>query len=164
MQTSMAAAAYCPSPMNYSAPDLTQHPPRSVRVRLGGYVLLPRMIDKCRAELAGKNGPYHYNCPLDQRLLSFVGVDADAFKAEVAKGKGDGELLAWIEKNKKPKRSDWEIAQWSSFRESAAAGDNDSRGFISSSIAEAGLAHREDLATWFDWLDADDFVSYGGKA
>ena len=82
-----------PFAMNYSAPDLTQHPPRSVRVRLGGYVLLPRMIDKCRAELAGKNGPYHYNCPLDQRLLAFAGMDADAFKAEVAKGKGDGELL-----------------------------------------------------------------------
>lgn len=150
--------------MNYSAPDLTQHPPRSARVRLGGYVLLPRMIDKCRAELAGKNGPYHYNCPLDQRLLEFAGVDTDAFKAEVAKGTGDGELLRWIEGNQKHKRSDWEIAQWSAFRESVAPGDNDSREYISKSIAEAGLAHREDLATWFDWLDADDFASYGGKA
>ncbi|MGH9839908.1 MAG: glycosyl hydrolase-related protein [Blastocatellia bacterium] len=27
-------------PLNLSAPDLTQHPPRSPRVRLGGYVLL----------------------------------------------------------------------------------------------------------------------------
>ena len=150
--------------MNFSSPDLTQHPPRSARVRLGGYVLLPRMIDKCRAELAGKNGPYHYNCPLDKRFLEFAGVDADAFKAEVAKGKGDGELLLWIEENQKFKRSDWEIAQWSAFRESVAPGDNDSREFVSKSIAEAGLAHREDLATWFEWLDADDFASYGGKA
>ena len=31
-------------------------------------------------------------------------------------------------------------------------------------LADAGLAHREDLATWFEWLDADDFVSYGGRA
>ena len=23
---------------------------------------------------------------------------------------------------------------------------------------------REDIATWFDLLDADDFVSFGGKA
>jgi hypothetical protein len=153
-----------PSSMNYSSPDLTQHPPRSVRVRLGGYVLLPRMIDKCRAELAGKNGPYHYNCPLDQRLLAFAGVDADAFKAEVAKGKADGELLTWIQENQKQKRSDWEIAQWSTFRETAAPADNESREFVTSSIAEAKLGHREDLATWFDWLDADDFASYGGKA
>jgi hypothetical protein len=150
--------------MNYSTPDLTQHPPRSPRVRLGGYVLLPRMIDKCRAELAGKNGPYHYNCPLDQRLLAFAGIDAESFKAEVAKGKGDGDLLTWIHENQKHKRSDWEIAQWSSFRETAAPADNESREFVSSSIAEAKLAHREDLATWFDWLDADDFASYGGRA
>jgi hypothetical protein len=153
-----------PFAMNYSAPDLTQHPPRSPRVRVGGYVLLPRMIDKCRAELAGKNGPYHYNCPLDQRLLAFAGVDADAFKAEVATGKGDGELLAWIQENQKNKHSDWEIAQWSAYRESVAPGDNESREFVGKSIADAGLAHREDLATWFEWLDADDFASYGGKA
>ena len=153
-----------PFVMNYSAPDLTQHPPRSPRVRLGGYVLLARMIDKCRAELAGKNGPYHYNCPLDQRLLVFAGVDADAFKAEVAKGKGDGELLTWFQENQKHRRSDWEVAQWSTFRETAAPGDNESRQFVGSSISEAGLGAREDIATWFDWLDADDFVSYGGKA
>jgi hypothetical protein len=153
-----------PFAMNYSAPDLTQHPPRSPRVRVGGYVLLPRMIDKCRAELASKNGPYHYNCPLDQRLLAFAGVDADAFKAEVATGKGDGELLAWIQENQKNKHSDWEIAQWSAYRESVAPGDNESREFVGKSIADAGLAHREDLATWFEWLDADDFASYGGKA
>ena len=52
-----------------NAPDLTQRPPRSPRVRLGGYALLPRMLDKGRATLAGKNGEYHYACPLDQRLL-----------------------------------------------------------------------------------------------
>ena len=54
------------------------------------------MIDKCRATLAGKNGEYHFDCPLDKRVLGFAGVTADAFKAEVAKGKGDGELLEWI--------------------------------------------------------------------
>ena len=46
-----------------SAPYLTQRPPRSPRTRLGGYVLLPRMLDKGRATLAGMNGEYHYNCP-----------------------------------------------------------------------------------------------------
>ena len=32
-----------------NAPDLTQRPPRSPRVRLGGFVILPRMLDKGRA-------------------------------------------------------------------------------------------------------------------
>ncbi len=149
--------------MNYSAPDLTIHPPRSTRTRLGGYVLLPRMLDKCRAELNGKNGEYHYNCPLDQRILGFAGIDAAALKAEVAKGKTDSEILQWITENQTHKRSDVEIAQWSAFREASTMGDNGSREFVNAQIKAAGGAEREDLATWFDWLDFDDYVSYGGK-
>lgn len=150
--------------INYSAPDLTVHPPRSCRIRLGGYVILPRMLDKCRAMLAGKNGPYHYACPIDQRFLQFAGVDPEELKVEVARGKGDGEILQWIEANARNKRADWEIAQWSAFREAAVPGDNESREYVSGNIKAAGLEHREDLATWFEWLDADDFASYGGKA
>ena len=143
--------------------NLTQRPPRSPRVRLGGYVLLPRMLDKCRAELAGTSGEYHYNCPLDQRFLQFTGIDPEKLKAEVAKGLGDGAILEWIQKEAPLKRTEWEIAQWSAFREAAAPSDNESREFISSQLANAGAAAREDLATWFDYLDVDDFASYGGK-
>jgi Domain of unknown function (DUF5069) len=143
--------------------NLTQRPPRSPRVRLGGYVLLPRMLDKCRAELAGTSGEYHYNCPLDQRFLKFTGIDPENLKAEVAKGLGDGAILAWIQNEAPLKRSEWEIAQWSAVREAAAPSDNESREFISSQLANAGAAAREDLATWFDYLDVDDFASYGGK-
>ena len=142
--------------------DLTQRPPRSPRVRLGGYVLLPRMLDKCRAELAGTNGEYHYNCPLDQRFLGFAGIDHEALKAKVAEGLGDGEVLAWIE-DKSTRRDDSEIAQWSAFREAAAPADNESRDFANELLAAAGATEREDVVTWFDILDVDDFASYGGK-
>lgn len=143
--------------------DLTQRPPRSPRVRLGGYVLLPRMLDKCRAELDGKNGEYHYNCPLDKRFLGFTGIDADALKAEVAKGLSDSEILTWIEANAPNKHCDWEIAQWSAYREAAMPSDNESREFVSEQVATAGGAKREDIGTWFEYLDLDDHVSYGGK-
>ena len=144
--------------------NLTQRPPRSPRIRLGGYVLLPRMLDKCRAELAGTPGEYHYNCPLDQRFLNFTGIDPEALKAEVAKGLGDGEILAWVEANAPIKHSDWEIAQWSAFREAAVPSDNGSRGFVSGEIAKAGGENREDIGTWFEFLDLDDHVTSGGKA
>ena len=143
--------------------DLTQRPPRSARVRLGGYVILPRMLDKCRAELEGKNGEYHYACPLDQRFLNFAGVDPEALKAEVAKGLGDGDLLKWIQANATHKREEAEIAQWSTLRETSAPADNESRAFASELVANAGGAEREDLATWFEILDFDDHVTYGGK-
>src|SRR4051812_2542820 len=82
--------------VNYSAPDLTRHPPRSPRTRLGGYVHLPRLIDKARAVVAGKNGDFHYNCPMDQRFWAFTGINPDAFLAEVKAGKSDSELLAYV--------------------------------------------------------------------
>ena len=48
-----------------SAPDLTQRPPRSPRCRLGGYVILPRLLDKGRATIAGTNGEFIYDAPVD---------------------------------------------------------------------------------------------------
>ena len=144
--------------------NLTQRPPRSPRVRLGGYALLPRLLDKCRAEIAGTSGEYHYNCPMDQRFMAFAGIDAVALKAEVAKGLGDGELLAWIEANASHKHEDHEIAQWSSYRESAVPSDNESREFFSGIVAGAQGAAREDIGTWFEMLDLDDHVTFGGKA
>src|SRR5262245_29379132 len=64
--------------------DLTQRPPRSPRVRLGGYAILARCLDKGRAMLAGKNGEYHYACPLDQNWFRFAGIDAAALKKQLA--------------------------------------------------------------------------------
>src|SRR6266403_5866863 len=91
------------------APNLTQRPPRSPRVRLGGYVVLARILDKGRAELAATAGEFKYNNPGDYHWVRFTGITPEALKAELAKGKGDGEVLAWIEQNALHKRTPWEI-------------------------------------------------------
>lgn len=144
-------------------PDLTQRPPRSPRVRLGGYALLPRMLDKGRATLNGKNGEYHYNCPLDQRLVEFVGFDPETLKAELAKGKGDGEILQWIQANSTTKPKPWEIAAWSAFQESRGPDDVETRDYFNNLLAKLSKT-REDILGWADLLDLDDFASFGGKA
>ena len=148
--------------MSFSPPDLTVYPPRSPRVRLGGLVLLPRMLDKGRAELAGQNGEYHYNCPLDQRLLGFLGVDPEALKAELAAGKGDREILEWLLAKSTTKPSALEIAAWSRSQEERAPGDLESREFFNELHRGAG-PEREDIFTWFDVLDLDDYATFGGK-
>ena len=145
-----------------NAPDLTQRPPRSPRVRLGGYVILPRMLDKGRATINGKNGEYHYNCPMDQRFLSFVGIDPKALEKQLAEGKGDGEILEWIEKNAKHKHSDAEIKTWSAYGSERSPGDMESRQYFSE-IQSKAAPKREDIASWFDLLDVDDHVTFGGK-
>lgn len=142
--------------------DLTQRPPRSPRVRLGGFVILPRILDKGRALLAGKNGEYNYACPMDQRFLEFAGIEAEGLKQQLAAGKGDGEILEWVRQNSRRKPTEAEIHAWSSWQEQRTASDVESREFFHGVHAKIA-AKREDIATWFDLLDLDDYVSYGGK-
>ncbi|MEA3186998.1 MAG: hypothetical protein QOD99_828 [Chthoniobacter sp.] len=145
-------------------PDLTQRPPRSPRCRLGGYAILPRMLDKGRAEIAGKNGEYKYNCPLDQHIVNFLGIDAEALREQLAAGKGDGEILDWINANAKHQRSAWEIEQWSDFQQRRGP-DSDAETLLYFAEAVGKFSKtREDIKTWADLLDVDDFVSFGGKA
>ena len=143
--------------------DLTQQPPRSPRVRLGGYAILPRMLDKGRATIAGKNGEYNYACPLDERFLEFTGINPDALKKELAAGKGDGEILEWIQKNAQHKRTEPEIAAWSQFAEQRVPEDVESREYFNE-LHKKTAPKREDVKSWFDLLDVDDYVSFGGKA
>jgi len=142
--------------------DLTKQAPRSPRVRLGGYVILPRMLDKGRATLAGKNGNYTYACPLDERFLEFAGIDAKALKKQLAAGKGDGEILSWVKQHSKPCRTESEIEGWSTWQERRTPDNPDSREFFNSLHKEIA-PERSDITSWFDLLDVDDFGSYGGK-
>jgi hypothetical protein len=146
-----------------NAPDLTKNPPRSPRVRLGGFALLPRMLDKGRATIAGKAGEYHYNCPMDGHFVEFVGINAAALKKQLAAGKSDSEILAWIKKVAKNKHTDAEIAAWSSYHEHRAPADAESREYFNN-LQKKAAPEREDIVSWFDLLDVDDYVSFGGRA
>jgi hypothetical protein len=150
---------------NHSAPDLTEHPPRSPRVRLGGYVLLPRILDKGRAALAGKLGEYHFNgTGMDRHFFNFTGIELEALKTEIAKGAGDGELLAWINKNAKNPRQPWEIAAWNEYHERRTPdSDAETLTYFAQAVGKFSQT-REDIVTWFDLMDLDDHCSFGGKA
>jgi Domain of unknown function (DUF5069) len=143
--------------------DLTQRPPRSPRVRLGGYVILPRMLDKGRASIAGKIGEYDYNCPLDQRFTGFTGIDAEALLEQLKLGKSDSEMLEWVTAHAIAKPNPVEIQQWSVLAENQTPGDVDSHEFFTGVLAKNSKT-RSDIHSWFELLDLDDYVTYGGKA
>jgi hypothetical protein len=146
-----------------SAPDLTKRAPRSPRCRLGGYALLPRMLDKGRAEIAGTNGEFHFNCPLDQHIINFVGIDPAALREQLAAGQGDGEILEWIKANGKCQRNPWEIEQWSEFQERRAPdSDAETLPYFAEAVGKFSKT-REDIKGWADLLDLDDHVTFGGK-
>jgi len=145
--------------------DLTRRPPRSPHAQLGGFVILPRLIDKARAALAGTLGEY-YDGPkgMNGRFLTFVGIEHADLVAQVATGAGDWEILQWIHAHAQHARSEAEIASWSAYQ----------RGRVIHSDAETleGFAksmrrihaEREDIKTRFDFLDLDDYHSFGGQA
>ena len=145
--------------------DLIQRPPRSPRVRLGGYVLLPRILDKGRASLAGKLGEYHYGGKgMDRHFFNFVGLDHEALTKEISKGGGDGEVLAWVQANAKHQRQPWEIAAWSEYHlHRTPDSDHETLTDFADEVKKFNPT-REDINTWFDLLDLDDYCSFGGKA
>jgi Domain of unknown function (DUF5069) len=144
--------------------DLTQRSPRSFRVRLGNYVILARMLDKGRATVAGKNGEYKYNSTTDQRLVQFLGFDPDAMLEELATGKGDGEILEWVQSHSKTPRAPWEIEVWSAFMEKRGPdSDAETLALFAEYLGQLSKT-REDVKTWFEAIELDDYASFGGKA
>ncbi len=132
--------------------------PRSPKTRVGGYVILGRTLDKCRALLAGDIGEYHFDCPLDNMLFGWKGVTGDDFKAEVAKGKSDEEMAHWVDSHGTPKTEE-EKATWCEQMLAANPYDNpEKREWYVDSVKPLGL----DPATTplFDWLEKDDEASY----
>ncbi len=145
--------------------DLTRRPPRSCYVRLGGYVILPRLIDKARAAIAGTLGDY-YDGPkgMNGHFLRFVGIEHAALKEFISQGAGDAEILAWIESHAQLKRQPWEIAAWSDYQAKRPV-DSDAETLEDFAQSMRRLhAEREDIKTRFDFLDLDDHCSFGGPA
>ncbi|MBT5928257.1 MAG: DUF5069 domain-containing protein [Verrucomicrobia bacterium] len=148
--------------MVITGPDLTKSPPRSPRVRLGGFVVLPRLLDKGRATIAAKNGSYIFNCPMDRRFFEYVGINANTLMNQLSCGKSDGAVLNWIHKTSNHKRHPQEIAGWSALEEQRAPVDVESRKYFNDLHANTA-SHRMDIMTWFELLDLDDYVSFGGN-
>jgi hypothetical protein len=138
--------------------DLTKEAPRSPRVRIGGYAILARTYDKCRALLWGNIGEYHFDCPLDNMLFGFKGVKGDDFKAEVEKGATDEEMAKWLDAHGEKKTPE-EVKAWSD--EVTATNpydDPEKREWFEEQVKVHGLDAAK--TTLFDWLEVDDKASY----
>jgi hypothetical protein len=133
--------------------DLKRVYPRSPKQLLGGFAHLGRMIDKARANAAGTLGEYIYPCPLDQALLEFLGLDADAV-LDVAKQNADDEALRWVQDHAAP-HSAKDIAAWNqTFFARKPTDEKNLQYFLETRNRIA--PHRTDVTTWVDLLDLEE--------
>lgn len=143
---------------NVVGKDLTKEAPRSPRVRVGGYVILGRTIDKCRALVAGNIGEYHFDCPLDNMLFGFKGVKGVDFKAQIENGASDQQTAEWLDANGEQKTPD-EIKRWADETEAYNPYNlPDKRDWFIEQTKPLGLDPAK--TTLFDWLEADDKASH----
>jgi predicted dinucleotide-binding enzyme len=140
--------------------DLSQRPPCSPKRRLLGVAGLPRLLEKARAALNGKLGDYRYGneSAMDQRLLAFLGLEADALLAAVERNPAPLQVADWIERHGR-RRTHAETRQWTrDFLTLLAKADPDRQSYIHSVLAATGLP--PSTTTTCDWLEFDDHVSF----
>jgi hypothetical protein len=147
-----------------NAKNLTREAPRSPRERLGGYVIMARMIDKGRATIAGTNGEYHFDCPVDNMLFGFKGVHGADVKQLLASGATDEQVVEWFNTHGTA-REIAEIKAWSDKTEAtdyAKHPEAEKRDWFAGECQRLGLdPHR---TTLFDYLDEDDRQSFKKNA
>ncbi len=133
--------------------DLRRSPPRSMQERMAGYVPLPRMLDKCRAVLAGTQGEYIYPCPLDRRLLECAGVTAEEF-TEAVRDRTDEEVGRWFQARATP-HSDTERESWNHMMLTRGP-DTEEKGRYCRETLAAIDPTRTDITSWADLLDLEE--------
>lgn len=136
-------------------------PLRSPRDRVGGIAVFGRILDKIRLNAKEGRLPDGYHLGLvpggrsfDDRVCKLLGVEFDALSARTLQGGTDKEILEWcFNTGRKPDSEHIEI--FNGFMEKRGWQDAATKGLIEQR-AEAGLADREDLVTFFDVMDAEE--------
>jgi len=135
--------------------DLTTGYPRSVRDQVLGVYQLGRAFDKGIATANGTQGEYHYNCPMDKAVFSFLGINADDLMGAIKKANSQDDLVAYA----KPfvaKKSAAEITHFNEdFLKSAPAPGSDSEKYFFE-LRNQVAPKRTDVTTWPDLLDLDE--------
>lgn len=133
--------------------DLTKTYPRSVRDQILGVVQIARAADKAKAVAHGNVGEYHYNCPMDQAVFTFLGIDHEEFLETVKNAKSDADIEAYLRPFVARKSAD-EIARWNSEWLNREP-EGQSLDFFRN-LRNQIAPERTDVTTWTDLLDLDE--------
>ena len=130
--------------------------PRSPYEKLGGYVHLPRLIDKAKLHRKGLLNGYNYKTVgFDKHLLAFLKLDPDAFEDAVSRLDNDAAILEWVEQNA-DKHSAEAVEQWNQAMISRHPDTAAKKARFLHFLKEAGGGARKDIGTYFDLIEFDE--------
>ncbi len=124
---------------------------------MSGWVYLPRFVDKIRLHLAGKlHADYQDNFTegFDGSWCRAAGVSPQDFIAVVKGTITDGEVADWVAKN--IKKTDAEKAAFREHIINRGRDTDELRARLKMRKEQAGLASRDDVQTFVDFIDADE--------
>jgi Domain of unknown function (DUF5069) len=130
--------------------------PRSPYEKLGGYVHLPRLIDKAKLHRQGLLEGYNYKTTgFDKHLLAFLKLDGDAFEEAVNRLEDDQAIINWVRENGL-KHSSEAIEQWNEAMISRHPDTAAKKARFAHFLKEAGGDGRQDIRTYFDFIEFDE--------
>jgi hypothetical protein len=131
--------------------------PRSPREMMSGWIYLPRFVDKIRLHLAGKlHADYQENFTkgFDGAWLKAAGLSAETFLEVVKNSATDGEVADWVAQNVRKPEAD--KAALRDFILNRGRDDESGKARLKMRKEGAGLAQRDDIQTFVDFIDADE--------
>jgi hypothetical protein len=131
--------------------------PISPTATCGGMVYFPRMLDKIRLHLAGAL-PEVYEANLGKAMdgwtCQFLHIDYEKVREQIAAGMEDEEALDWcFENGRRP--NDFEVQMFNEYIAKRGFRDDMTERLVWRK-EEAGAADRDDIQTFFDYIDFDE--------
>jgi hypothetical protein len=125
---------------------------------MDGWHHLPRYVDKIRLHLAGKlHSDYVENLGtgFDGMWLKFAGVAHEKMVEVVRNSITDGQVYDWVRQNVKKSAAEKE-AHWQETLHRPKAGNAEGAARLKMRKEQSGLAHRDDIQSFVDYIDADE--------
>ena len=130
---------------------------RSPYIQCGGIYYFPRMLDKIRLHAATQlRIDYQANLGggFDARCLSFLWIEYAPLVERVKQGGTDEEILEWaFNQGRTPSAEEIEI--WNDFMRKRGWKDEMSER-LAQRKRESGIPERDDIQTFFDYIDIDE--------
>ncbi len=140
--------------------DLRTHRPRSVRATILGFYLVPRTIDKLRAELPGGHlGAYvNHDTGFSAYIVRRMGLEMNDFRNAVAAAPDEEAVVAWLAARIDASLAPTVNAKLESFVVERMSAEDQAL------LRERHpvMAQRPDLTAILDILEADDELTFAG--